>query len=122
VRKSPTVRSGLVWACGSWKIIAAWLARYARSWDGDIRNTSRPTKRTEPSTLAPRGSRRRTVRAVIDFPEPDSPTSPTDSPAAIDRSTRRITSRSPPSSGTLTRRPSISSRALTGDARGARGR
>ena len=44
---------------------------------------SLPPNRIEPSTSAPRGSSRPIARAVMDLPDPDSPTRPTASPGRI---------------------------------------
>src|SRR6266508_6748073 len=52
------------------------LARTARRALGGIRRRSTPFSRISPSERALGGRRRRIVRAVIDLPLPDSPTSP----------------------------------------------
>ncbi len=113
VRKSPTVRSGLMWARGSWKTMAAPPRRRARSSGGRMAGTEAPSKRTSPVRAAPGGSRPRTLRAVSDLPEPDSPTSPTALPGASARSTRcRTVRRVPCGPGRVTRRASNSSRGV----------
>src|SRR5258708_5808000 len=59
-------------------------------------DTSRPSYSTEPCTTAPSGSSRVTVRTVIDFPDPDSPTRPSASPDATDRLSSLSTGRKRP--------------------------
>src|SRR5216683_1953105 len=71
--------------------------------------TSTPSYLIWPLTSAPRGSSRSMARAVIDLPEPDSPTSPTASPALTLMATSRRTLRCAPSTRRRTVRPSTSS-------------
>src|SRR5258707_1200628 len=71
--------------------------------------TSTPSYLIWPLTSAPRGSSRSMARAVIDLPEPDSPTSPTASPALTLMETSRRTVRCAPSTRRRTVRPSTSS-------------
>ena len=106
--KSPIRRTGLTCARGSWKIIATWL-RNPRS--------AAPASACDVATLeadlaltsAPRGSSRSIARAVIDLPEPDSPTSPTASPGRIASETSRSTARFTPCTSSSTVSPSTSS-------------
>ena len=75
---------------GSWKIIEMSLPRNLRSSSSFSASTSRPSKVMLPATILPgSGTSRRMERAVIDFPDPDSPTMPTVSP--------RLTRKSMPS-------------------------
>ncbi len=69
---SPTVKRGLSEAYGSWKMI--WTSRRNALSSAELNlRTSRPSNMTEP----PVGSiRRMMARPVVDFPHPDSPTSP----------------------------------------------
>src|SRR5215467_13483863 len=90
--KSPILRTGFTWARGSWKIIATWF-RYPRSAAPLSAMTSVPSKLICPLTCAPRGSSRSIARAVIDLPEPDSPTRPTASPGRMLSETSRSTAR-----------------------------
>ena len=46
-------------------------------------STDCPAKSIEPEVIERGGSSRMTARAVMDLPEPDSPTRPTASPAAM---------------------------------------
>ena len=108
VMKSPMRRTGLMWARGSWKIIAIWL-RYRRrsapaSWPISV-----PPNRIEPCTSAPGGSRRPMARAVIDLPDPDSPTRPTASPGRSVSETSRSTARLAPFTSSSTVKPATSS-------------
>ena len=113
VRWSPIVQSGSMCARGSWKIIATRRARTLRGGPvGESVGRSTPSSSDlAPVTRATAGSSRRIVRAVIDFPLPDSPTRPTTSPRSIVEARRR-------------RRPATSpasSAARVVTARGARG-
>ena len=81
VMKSPIRRTGFACARGSWKttaisssIVAQLAAAQAVARRGRRSGRCRPPR-------APAGSSREIDRAVIDLPEPDSPTSPTASPA-----------------------------------------
>src|SRR5579863_6367432 len=73
---------------GSWKIIAMSLPRIVRN-SASLRPTSSlPSSLMEPLTIfPPGGSSPMMDMPVIDFPHPDSPTSPRDSPGSMDRST-----------------------------------
>ena len=81
------VRIGLMPARGSWKTMPALDRRSASSSPTGAPSTSRPSSRTVPPVVAPRGCRPITERAVSDLPEPDSPTRPTVSPAATESET-----------------------------------
>src|ERR671914_689423 len=73
---NPTRFRALSEAYGSWKIIIS-SRRIGRMSERDRRVMSRPSK----TTLPPVGSRSRmTQRAIVDFPQPDSPTTPRVSP------------------------------------------
>jgi hypothetical protein len=79
----PTVIRGLSDAYGSWKMICISL-RSARSDRLSSVVTFRPWNVTSPDV----GSiSRRIVRPVVDFPQPDSPTSPSVSPAMMSNET-----------------------------------
>src|SRR5262245_51857556 len=71
--------------------------------------TSAPPNRIWPLTSAPRGSSRSMARAVIDLPDPDSPTRPTASPGLTLIETSRRTLRCAPSTRSRTVRSSTSS-------------
>src|SRR5450759_2326801 len=80
---SPTVCRGSRDPNGSWKIIAM-SRRIRRIAAGPMRSMSCPLNRTSPEV----GSiSRRIERPSVDFPHPDSPTSPSVSPCRIVRST-----------------------------------
>ena len=76
----PTVYSGFSAVIGSWKIIAMRLPRRPRIWRSLLASRSSPSKRIAPLVVALSTSRS-TDSAVIDLPEPDSPTSANFSPA-----------------------------------------
>ena len=86
----PTVNSGFSAVIGSWKIIAISVPRMPRISRSDARHRSLPSKRIAPLVVAP-STRRSTDRAVIDLPEPDSPTSANFSPGAIENDTSSTT-------------------------------
>ena len=72
----PTVRRGFSDEYGSWKIIC--ISRRSGLISLRFRSAiSRPSKRTEPDVGS---SRRISSRAVVDLPQPLSPTSPNVSP------------------------------------------
>ena len=108
VMKSPMRRTGFTCARGSWKIIAT-LVRNARRSAPASSLMSRPRYRISPRPARPGGSSRSIARAVIDLPEPDSPTSPTASPARTVSDTSRSTACWTPSTGSRTVRPQTSS-------------
>ena len=74
---SPTLRRGLSDEIGSWKIIWS-RGRSRASADRESVVTSTPSKRTEPAVGL--GSCMM-ARPVVDFPQPDSPTTPRVSPS-----------------------------------------
>src|SRR4051812_43706986 len=66
-----------------------------------IVSSSKPKSDCPPNTISPRTracgvSSRMMLRAVTDFPEPDSPTSPSDSPSPISNATSRTAGVQPP--------------------------
>ena len=79
---SPIVKTGLSAVIGSWKISAISAPRTARiSRSGSV-SRSRPLKRMLPPAMRPGGWTSRMIdSAVTDLPLPDSPTSPSVSPA-----------------------------------------
>ena len=73
---------------GSWNTTAISFPRISRISRSDIViNSLLPSLTLPPTTRPPGGSNRMTDIAVIDLPEPDSPTRPTVSPAPIERET-----------------------------------
>ena len=72
----PTVITGLSDVIGSWKIIEMSLPRTRRIARSSSATRSRPPSFTEPLTILPGGSgiSRISESAVIDLPQPDSPT------------------------------------------------
>src|SRR3569832_751230 len=79
---SPTVSTGLSEVMGSWKIMAMRLPRTSRIATSGSAIKSRPASSTSPLTLpaACGGKRRMMLSAVIDLPQPDSPSSAKVSP------------------------------------------
>jgi hypothetical protein len=65
---------------GSWKIIETPWPLILFSSASDAVSSSVLPKRTEPDTVAVRGSSPITASEVTDLPEPDSPTIPSTSP------------------------------------------
>src|SRR5262245_7218767 len=100
-------------SAGSWKIIATWL-RYRRRSAPASSLTSVPPNRIEPWTSAPRGSSRSIARAVIDLPDPNSPTRPTASPGRTVSETSHSTARLVWSASSSTVSPAISSSGAPG--------
>jgi hypothetical protein len=83
LKMSPTVMRGLSDAYGSWNTICM-RRRSGRIAEAEAPAISCPAKRIDPAV----GSWMRTTRrAKVDLPQPDSPTTPTVSPAATSRST-----------------------------------
>src|SRR5712691_4914039 len=74
---------------GSWKIIAMLFPRIDRTSSSSILRTSWPSNMIEPWTIFPGGCAMRRMResAVTVLPHPDSPTSPSVSPAASSNDT-----------------------------------
>src|SRR5215472_8376 len=91
---APTVCSGLSAVIGSWKIIAILPPRIACSFGSERARRSVPSKTIRPPVSAPSTSPS-TESAVIDLPEPDSPTSANFSPAAIVKDTSSTTAFAP---------------------------
>ncbi len=92
---SPTVKSGLSEAMGSWRIIAMRLPRMARISASDLSRRFSPSKPMDPATIRAAGGRSRmSVSASVVLPEPDSPTMPRVFPASSVKetsSTARVT-------------------------------
>ena len=84
---SPTVVTGLRLVIGSWKIMPILAPRTARMSGTESERRSRPSKwMRAPGSMRPGlGISRMMASAVIDLPQPDSPTSASVSPAAIER-------------------------------------
>src|ERR1700682_1930545 len=77
----PTLVTGFRDVIGSWKIMATSLPRNSRTSSSFFWTTSWSLKMIRPDTIRPgSGTSRRMEKAVIVFPEPDSPTMPTVSP------------------------------------------
>jgi hypothetical protein len=111
---SPMVRSGLSAVIGSWKIMAIPVPRTRRMSAALAFARSRPSNITRPaSMLTPSGSSRMMALAMIDLPDPDSPTTQRISLAAIDSDTAdRACARSAPGGN---RTPSPSSVRIAAD-------
>jgi hypothetical protein len=88
---------GLSAVIGSWKIIAMRRPRMLRISASGSASRSRPSNSTRlPGSMRPGGRMRRsTDSAVTDLPHPDSPTTPTVSPAATSSDTRPPSARCP---------------------------
>ncbi len=80
---------GIEGARRSWKIMATRPPRTSSRRVGGAPISSSPASRTLPVTRALAGSRLRAASQVTDLPEPDSPTRPTASPGATERSMPR---------------------------------
>ena len=91
--------SGFSAVIGSWKIMLIAAPRMPRISRSDLRVSSSPSKRIVPPVVAA-STRRSTDNAVIDFPEPDSPTSANFSPERCTMLTERYSS---PGGGSLPR-------------------
>src|SRR5690606_1028017 len=91
---SPTVRTGLRDDSGSWNTMARSLPRTRDSSASVLPSSSSPRSRTEPVTRAPSGRSPITASASAVFPAPDSPTTPSTSPAPAVRHAPR-TARTP---------------------------
>ena len=106
----PTVSTGLSAVDGSWKIIATRRPRTARiAASGSASRSLPPSSTLPPATRAASGSSRMTDSAVIDLPQPDSPTSAKHSPRSSARSTPSTARSSPSGVSSTVRRPSSSS-------------
>src|SRR5436190_1215585 len=91
---APMVWSGLSAVIGSWKIMAISPPRMARICGSAKPRRSLPSKTIRPEVVAP-STRPSTDSAVIDLPDPDSPTSANFSPAAIVSETSSTTTVAP---------------------------
>jgi hypothetical protein len=74
----PIVNSGFSAVSGSWKIIDSALPRLSSISRSESATRSTPSRTTFPPTIFPGGSgtSRMIDSAVMDFPQPDSPTMP----------------------------------------------
>src|SRR6266508_2771362 len=81
---SPTVARGSSDEYGSWKTICI-SRRRARSCAPLAASRSRPSNSSDPASAS---SSRSSIRPRVVFPQPDSPTTPSASPAYTSRSTR----------------------------------
>src|SRR5450830_607900 len=79
----PMVSTGLSDVIGSWKIIEIALPRSAQISSSGRVCRSRPSNTILPDTRALSGNRRSSDSAVVDLPQPDSPTSASVSPASM---------------------------------------
>src|SRR5450759_2227737 len=107
---SPHAITGLSAVIGSWKIIDILTPRTARNCSAVYLSTSSPSSSTSPSVARTfEGSRPITVCAIIDLPEPDSPSRHTISPEFTENEmSRTACARSAPP-GKATPRPRTSS-------------
>src|SRR5437868_10612402 len=97
---SPTRITGFNAVMGSWKIMAIFSPRSFRTSSSGEASMLQPAKSTSPSMQACGGSRRINASAVADLPEPDSPTSASDSLSRMENETSRTAvSRLPPVAG-----------------------
>ena len=92
---APTRRTGLSECSAPWKTIEASAQRTARRSPQLMVRTSAPLTRTSPETAASLGCSRSTVLTRVDLPQPDSPATPSTSPACTTRSTPRSAGSSP---------------------------
>src|SRR5438105_5642326 len=106
---NPTVRTGFMDVIGSWKIMAIFPPRSLRSSASGRPSSSSPRNRMEPVMVALRGSRPMTASMLTDFPEPDSPTMPSDSRSPIEKSSPRTAFTGPSGEANVTWRSSTSS-------------
>src|SRR5499426_587223 len=96
--REPIVRPEFSDVIGSCSTMAICLPRMRRIWAGVLASRSSPSRSTRPPKMRPAGSgtRRTSDRHVTDFPEPDSPTRASVSPASrvkLTPSTARVTPR-----------------------------
>ena len=97
------------------------LPRNACQSRSDSPTSSRPRNRIEPVTAAVRGSRPMIACAETDLPHPDSPTTPSTSPARTSNETCRTACTTPSSVGKSTPRPlTLSSGSAPGAGAGSR--
>ena len=108
-----TVCSGLRLVSGSWKIIPIRLPRSLRFSASSRLSMRRPARRTSPAVISPGGSRSPiTALPTVDFPAPDSPTTPRMSPGSTVSDTSSTATRPPRRLGNSTRRFLMSRRAI----------
>src|SRR4029079_2347244 len=103
-----------------WNTIEASAQRTARSLPHGIVRTSCPLSWIELVTEVPVGSSLRIAPAIVDFPQPDSPATPTTSPASTSSETPRRAGREPPATRYETARSRISNSAMSAPLRKAR--
>ncbi len=100
----PIVYSGFSEVSGSWKIAPISRPRTLRISSGGRLSMRRPFSLISPAAIRPGGSSRPMIAApVIDLPAPDSPTTPSTSPGAIENDTSSIAVRMPRRVGNSTR-------------------
>src|SRR5580692_12787019 len=116
----PTVYIGFSAVIGSWKTMLTRAPRIDRHWAGVQLRSSRPSSLIDPLTFADSGTRPIAARASMVLPDPDSPTTPRVSPAAMEKLTPRTASIWPASVGMLIRRSVTSSSGRPDRASGAR--
>ena len=104
---SPTRISGFSDVIGSWYTIAISAPRTARRPSSSIASTSRPSRSTRPPTISAGGTGCSPITdsIVSDFPQPDSPTRATVSPAPTVKSTPSTIVTGPPSRCSTVVRP-----------------
>ncbi|SKV05389.1 Uncharacterised protein [Mycobacteroides abscessus subsp. abscessus] len=83
----PMVYTGFSAVIGSWKMTATSLPRTARNSSLVAPSSSAPLSFTLPRTRALGGNKAGMAMAVVDFPDPDSPTIASTSPLATDNET-----------------------------------
>ncbi len=100
---SPTFSTGFRLVDGSWKMMPILPPRRSRMRASGSTSSSSSSSRTDPSSMRPlSGSRRISAIAVIDLPQPDSPTSANVSPRATDSRTPSSALTSPASESSAT--------------------
>ena len=101
----PTVYSGFSEVSGSWKIAPICRPRTRRISCSGRPSMRRPSRRISPPAMRPGGSSRPMIAApVSDLPAPDSPTTPSTSPAAMSKDTSSSARSVPWRVGNSTRR------------------
>ena len=97
---------------GSWKIMPMRLPRTSRMADSGSRSKSCPSRCTEPDTIRPESGNSRAIdNAVMDLPQPDSPSSAKVSPRATENETPSTARTTPSLPDSQVRRFSTCSRA-----------
>ncbi len=110
---SPTRYSGLRLVSGSWNTMPMRAPRNLRISSGGALSMRCPPSRTSPPVMRPGGSSRPiTAAPVSDLPAPDSPTTPSTSPAAMSNDT-------PSTATSLPRRPRKATSRLRTDRTGS---